>query len=407
LRVCHLGKYYPPAPGGMESHVRTLAQAQAALGASVQVICVNHAARDDITGATVPFPTATLQEMDGPIPLTRVGRSSSVARLDICRDLPQVIYGLRQARLDILHLHTPNPAMLLALAMLRRVPRLVITHHSDVIKQKLLRWAIRPFERALYGKARTILTTSAAYSTGSALLQRYHSRVEPLSLGVDLAPYLRASTKALAHAGYLRARYGGLIWLAVGRLVYYKGLHVALEALTRVPGTLLVIGTGPLQAELRRQAEELGVAERVVWQGYAGPEELAGAYHAATAFWFPSNARSEGFGLVQVEAMASGCPVINTAIPASGVSFVSLHEQTGLTIPVNDSAALAGAAQRLLWEPGLRNRLSAAARLRACEEFDHRTMAKRSLEIYERAIAAEPCPALPGQQSARGNLLVG
>ncbi len=392
MRVCHLGKYYPPAPGGMESHVRTLAQAQAALGVNVQVICVNHAGRDDGARAAVPFPTATLQEMDGLIPVTRVGRSSSVARLDICADLPQVIRGLRNARLDILHVHTPNPAMLLALALLRRVPRLVITHHSDIIKQKLLRWALKPFEWAIYGKACKVLATSTAYATGSPLLQRCQSRVEALPLGVELAPYLRPSASALAYAAHLRARHGWPIWLAVGRLVYYKGLHVALEALTRVPGTLLIIGTGPLQAQLRHRANELGVADRVVWEGYVSPEQLVGAYHAATAFWFPSNARSEGFGLVQVEAMASGCPVINTTIPASGVSFVSLHEKTGLTIPVNDSVALADAAHRLLSQPGLRDQLGGAALARACQEFDHRTMAKRSLEIYQRALAAELYP---------------
>ena len=111
------------------------------------------------------------------------------------------------------------------------------------------------------------------------------------------------------------------------------------------------------------------------------PDQQAGS--------FPSNARSEGFGLVQVEAMASACPVINTAIPNSGVAWVSLHEKTGLTIPVNDAAALAGAAQRLLAEPGLRDQLGAAGRIRACQEFDQRTMAKRSLEIYQLALAEE------------------
>ena len=85
-------------------------------------------------------------------------------------------------------------------------------------------------------------------------------------------------------------------------------------------------------------------------------------YLAADAFWFPSNARSEAFGLVQVEAMASGCPVINTAIPHSGVPWVSPHEETGLTVPVDDPAALAAAANRLLTEPGLRDRLGAAGR---------------------------------------------
>src|SRR5262249_58399124 len=132
--------------------------------------------------------------------------------------------------------------------------------------------------------------------------------------------------------------------LAVGRLVYYKGLHNAVKALATVPGRLLVIGEGPAQAELRRLADAEGVADRIIWRGHVGADELVGAYQAATALWFPSNARSEGFGLVQVEAMASGCPVINTAIAGSGVSWVSRHDETGLTVRVNDPAAPAAAA---------------------------------------------------------------
>lgn len=405
LKIVHLGKYYPPAPGGMECHVRALALAQAALGANVQVICVNHDGRSSRTGAMVPYPTGTVHEMDGPLSVLRVGRNTSVARLDICPDLPQVLRDLQAAPLDVLHLHTPNPAMLLALTLLRRLPCLVITHHSDIIKQKLLRWALQPFERAIYRKASTILATSAAYPAGSALLRRYQARVAALPLGVELGPYLQPSAKALAYAGHLRARYGWPIWLAVGRLVYYKGLHLALEALARVPGTLLMIGSGPLQAQLRRRALELGIADRIVWQAYVDADELVGAYHAATALWFPSNARSEGFGLVQVEAMASACPVINTAIPNSGVSWVSLHEKTGLTIPVNDALALAGAADRLLAEPGLRHQLGAAGRMRACEEFDHCTMAKRSLAIYQRALAEQgSARPLRPRRSDRKNL---
>ena len=123
-----------------------------------------------------------------------------------------------------------------------------------------------------------------------------------------------------------------------------------------------------------------------MWKPYLSAAELIGAYRAATALWFPSNARSEAFGLVQVEAMASGCPVLNTAIPASGVAWVSRHEESGLTIQVNDPAALAAAANRLLHEPGLRERLAATGRERAQREFDHRVMAERCLEVYRQVV---------------------
>ena len=90
---------------------------------------------------------------------------------------------------------------------------------------------------------------------------------------------------------------------------------------------------------------------------------------------------------MQVEAMASGCPVINTAIPHSGVPWVSRHEETGLTVPVNDPAAFAAAARRLLEEPGLRDRLAAGARARAIAEFHCDAMGSRSKELYSATLA--------------------
>ena len=404
LRVCHLGKYYPPAAGGIETHVQTLARAQADLGAHVRVVCVDHLDGGGERQAGRRMGTLNLwSESDGPVRVTRVVRRASFNRLDICPDLPETLRMLEHEKLDILHLHTPNPTMLLALALVRpRIP-LVITHHSDVIRQKLLKLALRPFERFVYGRAARIQTTPPVYRHQSRFLARYDGRIEVLPLGVDCLPFSEPKTSVRQRARQLELRHGKPLWLAVGRLVYYKALHIALHALREIPGTLVVIGTGPLQEDLRDLARRLGVAHRVCWQGYLSREELAAHYRAATALWFPSNTRSEAFGLVQVEAMASGCPVINARISGSGVPWVSLHEETGLTIPVDDPAALAQAARRLLDEPGLRDRLAWAAYRRARREFDHRTMALRSLAIYRRALRGEPAPtdAIPDAWGAQ------
>jgi rhamnosyl/mannosyltransferase len=279
--------------------------------------------------------------------------------------------------------------MMLALLASPRVRPLIVTHHSDIVRQRVLKYLVRPVEAAIYRRAARLLVDSPPYVNGSDSLRPFRDKVEALPLGIDLAPYRQPSAAALRHGEELRKRHPGPLWLAVGRLVYYKGLDVALRALRDVPGTLHIVGTGPMGERWRALAGELGVADRVVWRGRSPDDELTGAYHAATALWFPSNARSEGFGLVQVEAMASGCPVINTAVPDSGVSWVSRHEETGLTVPVNDPAALAAAARRLLDEPGLRERLAAEAVRQAVDRFDHRVMAGRSLDIYRAVIEAE------------------
>ncbi|MFQ4146228.1 glycosyltransferase [Chlorogloeopsis sp. ULAP02] len=366
----------------METHVQTLARSQAALGAKVSVICVNGFNEK----GHLSTKTNTVCDIDGDVSVTRLGRLFSLARFDICFGLCQELRRLANEPKTIFHLHTPNPTMLMALTILDRTIPLVITHHSDVIKQKILKYALRPFEYLVYSRSSQVLTTSLQYIQGSKFLRFYHHKLSDLPLGLNLAIYSNPNQKALDFSHSLKNKYGEIIWLAVGRLVYYKALHISIEALTLVPGKLVVIGVGPLETQLKTLAQKLGVEDRIVWLGRVNEDELVGAYHAATALWFPSNLRSEGFGLVQVEAMASGCPVINANILCSGVPWVSRDEKEGLTVPINDPFALARAAKRLLSEPNLRERLVIASQKRA-EYFNHTNMAQRSFEFYDKVIS--------------------
>lgn len=399
LRICHLGKFYPPAPGGVETHVQTLARAQARLGAAVRVICVNH--RDskstDVTWEALAS-TPTIVERDGGVRVTRLGRRASISRLDLCPTLPTALWKLRDEGVDVVHVHAPNPTMFMALAALPPFATLVVTHHSDVVKQRLLGKLFAPLERRVHSRTALVLSDSDAYVGGSTVLQGLGEKVRSLPLGLDLRPFLQPSAGAREWSARLRRESGEPLWLAVGRLVYYKGLTTAIDALVRVPGRLLVIGRGPMEPHLRARAIERGVANRIDWLGNVDREQLVGAYGAATALWFPSNARSEGFGLVQVEAMASGCPVINTSVPHSGVSWVSRDGESGLTIPVGDHDALAAASRRLLEDPALRDRLSGLAVARARREFDDGVMARKSLELYEHAIEVSAGQLAPGRR---------
>ena len=377
LNVCHLGKYYPPASGGIETHVRTLALAQAALGANVQVFCVNHQ-----EGPTVV-------ENDGPVEVTRFGRLFSALKIDVC---PELIKSIRNVDADILHLQVPNPTMILAVLAARPRQPIVVTYQSDVVVQKLRALVFRPLERLAYRKVKRIMPSSPVYPGGSEFLRAYTDRIQVLPMGIDLEPYMNPSAENIERAKAIRDQHsrGGPIWLCAGRLVYYKGILNAIRALKLVEGRLLIVGDGPDETELRDEANRLGVADRVEFLGAIPYLDIIPYYRAADAFWFPSNARSEAFGLVQVEAMASDCPVINTEIPHSGVPWVSQNEDTGLTVPINDPEALAAASKRLLNEPGLRERLVNAARRRATTEFDHKVMAERSLDIYHSVLESDP-----------------
>ena len=372
LKICHLGKYYPPMHGGIESHVQTLARTQAELGHDVRVFCLNHESGP------------TSREYDGPISVTRFGRAVSAAKIDYCPDLAA---ELSRLEVDVAHLQAPNPTMILALLSARLKQPLVVTYQSDVIKQKLRGVLFRPLERLAYRHVRAVIATSPVYAEGSSFLRAYADLIRVVPLGIDLAPFLEPAADLVDRAARIQAEHPGPIWLGCGRLVYYKGFIHAIRALSRVEGKLFLVGKGPDRAALEDESRRLGVSDRVIFLGGL-PElsDLIPYYLAATAFWFPSNARSEAFGLAQVEAMACGRPVINTSIPHSGVSWVSRHEETGLTVPIDDPVALADAANRLLREPGLCERLGAGARRRAETEFNHKIMTERNLAVYREVL---------------------
>jgi glycosyltransferase involved in cell wall biosynthesis len=391
LRVCHLGKYYPPAYGGMETHVAALARAQRRLGADVTVFCVNHQTEDgrEVRDSRLRR-SPTREEIDDGVRVVRYGRIGGLSKLDLCPKLRRLSRELEG--FDVVHLHAPNPTFSLPLFASKATPKLCITHHSDVIKQRMLAKVYHPLERRVYGSAANIFATSPWYLGGSPLLQQFADKVDVVPLGVNVEPYLKPSPFARSVEREIREGVEGPIWLCVGRLVYYKGFHTAIDALARVPGTLVIVGKGPLEKPLKAQAEKLGVADRVRWCPDASDDVLCGLYHAATALWFPSNNRSEGFGLVQVEAMASGLPVINTSIPNSGVAWVAPHEVAALTIAPESPHQLAEAALRLLEDDVLRRELGANGRRRAKKLFSDGLMAQRYLDRYTDTQTADRLP---------------
>ncbi len=133
----------------------------------------------------------------------------------------------------------------------------MVSHHSDVIKQRLRRVLFSPMERACYDRARLILAMSSPYIAGSALLRRYPDRVSVLPIGLELAPFLAPAPEVREHGDRLKRAYPGPLWFFCGRLVYYKGLETALLALRSVPGTLLIAGDGPARTRLERFAARL------------------------------------------------------------------------------------------------------------------------------------------------------
>jgi glycosyltransferase involved in cell wall biosynthesis len=357
------------------------------MGHDVSVLCVNHADKDGVDVTHNRWrKTGFVEEWNDLVHVRRLGRLFGLSRLEVC---PNLFGNIREMtrNADVVHLHTPNPLMLVAwwLAGDRKVP-LVLTHHSDVVKQRWLNLLVTPIEKKVYYLARKILSDSPNYIEGSKVLQGFSEKVETLPLGIDFRPFVNPTSAVIERATVLKNLNNGPLWLMVGRMTYYKGYHVALEALAKVQGNLVIVGTGPLLTELKTKATHLGLKDRVIWKSNVGLNELAAYYYAATALWFPSIARSEGFGLVQVEAMACGCPIINTSIQGSGVSWVSLNEVSGLTVEPENPCAFANAVIRIQSDESLRCKLARGAKERAFELFDAKCMASKSLALYESVI---------------------
>ncbi len=360
FRILQVGKFYPPEYGGMENHLHVLCNE---LRDSVeQSVLVANKSRQSLT-----------ETVDG-ISVTRLGALMDFFGAPVC---PTMVQALRSTNADLLHIHLPNPLAILAYLASGFTGPLVFTYHSDIVRQKLLGSAFTTILHRALNRASAIIATSEKYIETSAVLQAHRDKCHVIPLGIPLERFHSPDPHIV---DWIRNQYGPSIVVAVGRLVHYKGFEHLVRAMKKVDGHLLLIGNGPLRAELEALARSFGIHERVTI--LSGVADVVPYYHAADVFVLPSINRSEAFGLVQVEAMACGKPVVNTQLE-SGVTFVSRHEETGLTVPPSDANALAQALSTLLKNPEMRSRMAAAARLRVATEFNVEVMAQRTLAVYE------------------------
>jgi len=358
LRVLHLGKFYPPYKGGVETYLEGLCQCLAAT-VQLQVIVAGESGHQT--------------EFIRGVPVTRLKTRKVVASTPLCEGMIEAIHSWP---CDIIHLHWPNPFAVLAYLMSRCPAKLVITYHSDVIRQRFLAAMFGPILRHVLRRADAIIVTSPNFVEHSSTLQPFRHCCRVVPLGIRPESLLDVSESEVAE---IRARYGTPFVMAAGRLVYYKGLHFLIAAMKSVDAHLVIVGTGPLRERLQAQIGREGLADRV---SLVGEVECIGPYyHAADVFVLASTARSEAFGIVQLEAMACGKPVINTRLD-SGVPFVSLHGTTGLTVEPANPAELGCALRILLQNHRFRGRLGAAARQRVAQEFTLDLMAQRTLALY-------------------------
>ncbi|MCJ0761859.1 glycosyltransferase [Variovorax terrae] len=379
LRVLEFGRFWNDQHGGVERHVSELCTGLAAQGFDI----VNLVASEN------------LKRGDKVEHGFRVVQAPSFGKLFSTAMSPALLLKAaklhRETPFDLFHLHFPDPLTHAASLMLpASVPR-VITWHSDIVKQKRLFKLYGPFLRREVLRSQAVVAATQAHFDSSTQIPAAlpASKRHVIPYGMDYAKLaldertsrLRDELRAMAGM----ADVGGAprkIVFALGRHVYYKGFDVLLKAMKHCDAFLILGGDGPMRPELHALAESLDLRNRVYFSGRIAEEDLAAYFNACDVFCLSSVTQIEAFGLVQLEAMACGKPVVCTRL-GTGVNVVNVEGVTGLAVEPGDAAALGECLEGLLCNDGLRERLGAQARSWARDEYSLDAMVRRHIALYE------------------------
>jgi len=369
MHIVQFYKDYPPIQGGIEHHLQSLSEALAARGHRVTVVFA------------APGRRGWRTQRNG-VDLVATPRQLTLARAPI--SLP-LLWQVPRLHPDLIHFHHPYPFGDLALLTVQSP--LVVTYHSDIVRQRVLGTLTAPLIERTLRRAARIIATSPSLVHSSPWLQRHRERVRVVPFGIPPLPLPDPHLVAT-----LRQRFPGPNALFVGRLRYYKGVDRLIRALALLPFGHAIIAGGDATvrgADLIRLATELGIHHRVHVLGEVDQATLRALYALADVLVLPSVARSEAFGIVQIEAQLAGLPVICTEL-GTGTSYVTAHRRTGLVVPPDDPPALAAALTELWCNPERARAFGLAGRERAVTEFQFADMVTRIEQVYAEALTVSP-----------------
>ncbi|MDE6789481.1 MAG: glycosyltransferase [Ruminococcus sp.] len=369
LKVLEVNKAYFPHIGGIESLVKQYSEELRKYFEVQTLVC-----RDD-RGKTV------IDNVNG-VEITRAGSLGTYFSCPISLSFMKLFRKMVK-NADIVHINVPFPLADVALLLSGYKGRVAISWHSDIVRQKKLMIFYKPFMMYLLKRADVIFTATEGHIKYSDYLPMFRKKCRILPYGITPEDYLETErspflTEKLTDKSSVKVFF-------TGRLVYYKGVDVLLKAFTKVQGCeLFIAGTGEFENRLKFYAKSHGLSRKVHFLGFLSDNELKQAYADCDIFVLPSIAKSEAFGIVQLEAMIYGKPVINTNLP-SGVPYVSIHGKTGLTVPPSDSDSLAKAINKLADDRNMREAMGRNAQKRVTKNFNE----KQIIQKLHRFLAEE------------------
>jgi rhamnosyl/mannosyltransferase len=369
MRVLHFYKtYFPDSVGGVEQVIRQMCVGTGRLGITNQVLSLSRDRRlepFDYEGHTVHRAPLNFEVASNAVSVQAIGKLARMA-----------------AEADVVHYHFPWPFMDMAHFLARIDKPTVVTYHSDIVRQKVLLKLYEPLKHRFLESVDTIVATSPNYLASSAVLDRYRDKTRVITFGLDKTSYPEPDQARLDH---WRAQVGPKFFLFVGVLRYYKGLHILLDAVAGTDYPVVIVGAGPIEAELKAHAARLGL-KSVQFVGAVDDLDKAALLKLCYAVAFPSHLRSEAFGISLLEGAMYGKPMISSEI-GTGTTYINVHGETGLVVPPSDHDALRAAMQTLWNDPQMAQEMGQRAEARYWQLFTSAQMADNYAHLYQELVA--------------------
>lgn len=366
MKVLHFYRtYYPDSFGGVEQVIRQMVVGSTRLGIDAEVLTLTR----DKQNLEIEFEGHRVHRV--PLDFEVASTGFSWAALSRFKALA--------AQADIVHYHFPWPFMdMLHFACAIKTPS-VLTYHSDIVRQKHLLKLYQPLKNQFLKHVDRIVATSPNYVATSPTLAKFKDKTEIITYGLDKQIYPEVSKENWAK---WQARFPRPFFLFVGMLRYYKGLHVLLDAAAGTDIPVVILGDGPVEAELKQQARRLQL-NNVHFLGALPEADKVTLMRMCYALAFPSHLRSEAFGITLLEAAMFGKPMISCEI-GTGTSYVNQDQETGLVVNANDPLAFRHAMQTMIANPDRADRMGQKAAARYESLFTAQRMAQRYQDLYQR-----------------------
>lgn len=368
MKVLHFFKtYFPDTTGGIEQVIFQLCEGGRQFGVESKVLTLGSASYPPL--------------MVGGHQVHRARRDMFIASTGFSFQA-FCLFKEMAAQADVVHFHFPWPMMDLVHFCTRHGRPTVLSYHSDIVRQRKLLMLYRPLMRLFLKSVDRIVVSSPNYLASSVELKRYLSKVVVIPFGLSFSNYPYVQPERM---DAWRRRVGDNFFLFVGVLRYYKGLNVLLEAISGLDYPLVIIGSGPEESALKTQAERLNL-RNVIFLGRLDDEDKVCLLKLSHALIFPSNLRSEAFGISLLEAAMYGKPMISCEI-GTGTSYVNLHGVTGLVVPPASMSALRNAIQYLWENRDEAQKFGNNARQRYEQLFTADRMCEKMAHVYRDVVA--------------------